>query len=726
MPIRKSALLAVIVVSCTLAVLAQNKPKLTLDEFFNSVSFTAVEMSPDGSSVVIGTDRADWDQQIFRTDLWLYHDEGKGGSLIQLTQSGHDSEPKWSPDGKWIAFVSERKNAAGKSDDSDSDSKEDASQIYLISPHGGEAIPVTKGEEDVHSFSWSADSQTIYFATRQPWTRTQKDDYKRQWKDVVQYRTSERGDTIFALDISAALAHHNAAPAKVEKKEGEPEEQPDLTPGARAIAITPLRVESLVTSPDGSKLAFVSNAVNQRQEKFEDVEVYVVLVNVARALMPATAESGTSAQAAPRRITNNQAVEVHPRWASDSRHLFFETQEGDVSGPYRDLQPHLYWVDTEKTDAESGKAEQWDKNFVGSVEHYAVAGDSVLTSARLGTEVQMCSAGQPSESLHRLSAWQGTYANISRAEHSPGVAFVYSSLGKPEEVYLAKSAESLGKAAAITSFNKLFTERDLPQGKPYQWKADDGTTVEGMLIYPPGKFEAKHLPMLTFIHGGPADADGNHFEADWYQWAALAATNGWLVFEPNYRGSTGYGDKFLMQIVPVIVSRPGKDILEGVDALVKDGIADADHLTIGGYSYGGYMTNWLITQTTRFKAAVTGAGAVEHIGNWGNDDTTYDDAYFLGGRPWEAPQRYHDEAAIFQIDKVKTPTHMVGGADDIRVAVLEDYLLEHALYSLGVPNKLLVFPGEGHGLGKNPWHGKIKVREELKWLEKYGGVPSSN
>ena len=129
---------------------------------------------------------------------------------------------------------------------------------------------------------------------------------------------------------------------------------------------------------------------------------------------------------------------------------------------------------------------------------------------------------------------------------------------------------------------------------------------------------------------------------------------------------------------------------------MKDGIADPDHLTIGGYSYGGYMTNWLITQTTRFKAAVTGAGAVEHIGNWGNDDTTYDDAYFLGGRPWEAPQRYHDEAAIFQIDKVKTPTHMVAGADDIRVAVLEDYLLEHALYSLGIPNKLLIFPGEGH------------------------------
>jgi dipeptidyl aminopeptidase/acylaminoacyl peptidase len=707
----KTILIVLMVLSCALATMAQSKPKLTIDEFFNSVSFSGVEISPDGNSVVIVTDRADWDQQIFRTDLWLYHDDGKGaGSLIQLTQSGHDSDPKWSPDGRWIAFLSERKSPAEKGGDSDSDSEskdEAASQIYLISPNGGEAFPLTQGEEDVHSFSWSADSQTIYFSTRQPWTKAQKDAYKNDWKDVVQYRTAERGDVIFALDLSVALAHHAAAPTKAEKKEGEPEEQPDVTPGTRAIASLPLRVDGLVTSPDGHKVAFLSNAINQRQEKYEDVEIYVV------DLQAATMQ--------PRRITHNQAEEVRLRWANDNRHLLFTVEVGDVSGPYRDLQPHLYSIDTE-----SGAIEQSSKDFIGPVEHYAVTADTVLASARLGTEVQVYSVGKPSESLHRISAWPGTYAGISVAAHSPRVAFVYSSLGKPDEVYLADSADKLDQARAITSFNKLFTERELPQGKPYQWKADDGTTVEGMLIYPPGKFEAKHLPMLTLIHGGPADADGNSFAADWYEWAGLAATNGWLVFRPNYRGSTGYGDKFLMQIVPQIVSRPGKDILAGVDALVKDGIADPDHLTIGGYSYGGYMTNWLITQTTRFKAAVTGAGAVEHIGNWGNDDTTYDDAYFLGGRPWEAAQRYHDEAAIFQMDKVRTPTHMVGGADDIRVAVLEDYLLEHALYSLGIPNKLLIFPGEGHGLGKNPWHGKIKVREELKWLQKYGGVPASS
>jgi dipeptidyl aminopeptidase/acylaminoacyl peptidase len=762
MKISKRCVFLLFVLTVSNAV-AQSKPRLTLDEFFNYVGYTTVELSPDGNAVVIATERADWDQQIFRSDLWLYRDYANANSpiqptLIQLTQSGHDTEPKWSPNGRWIAFLSDRKPTAEKNSDDDDDKsgkrisranprdkddKDDTAQVYLISPNGGEAIQLTRGEEEAHTFSWSADSRTIYFSTRQPWTKTQKDDYRKQWKDVLQYRTAERGDSVFALDVNAAVARNITAPEKnpdnkgkeKDKDKKDEEKESDLTPGAQELSRLPLRIDEMVTSPDGAKLALLTNAINQRQEKYEDVELYTLNVeplNVEAGDSPASENKLTEAH----RLTHNQAVETRPRWSSDSRHIFFEVEVGDVSGPYRDLQPHLYWVNSA-----TGVGEQWATNFTGEINHYAVVSPNqkkdqakdqkndqdaaIFASARLGTEVQFYSASTAGDSLHKLNSWPGTYDQISTAPHSPRIAFIYSSLQKPAEIYLAESAEKINQARPITDLNKNLAEKDLPQGKPYKWKADDGTTVEGMLIYPPGKFEQKNLPMFTMIHGGPSDADGNNFGADWYDWAALAATNGWLVFRPNYRGSTGYGDKFLTQIVPQIVSRPGKDILEGVDALVKDGIADPNHLTVGGYSYGGYMTNWLITQSTRWKAAVTGAGAVEHIGNWGNDDTTYDDAYFLGGRPWEAPQRYHDEAAIFQMDKVRTPTHMVAGADDIRVAVLEDYLLEHALYSLGIPNKLLIFPGEGHGLGKNPWHGKIKVREELDWLKKYGGVPSN-
>jgi dipeptidyl aminopeptidase/acylaminoacyl peptidase len=685
---------------------AADKPKITLDEFFNYVDVTSVQISPDGNSVVIAADRADWDRQIFQTDLWLYRDDPR--SLIRLTQSGHESKPRWSPDGRWIAFLSERKSPAGK--DADADESEDSkdndkqvAQVYLISPSGGEAFPITSGEEEVHSFAWSPDSKTIYFATRTPWNKAQKDAYKEIWKDTVQYRAAERGDIIYSLDLQHALDVHAAAGTRKTPK-AEKEENTTLT--ARSIAKTPWRVRQLEVAPDGRRLAFATTSVSERQERVEEFEIYSVDL------------ANPSPDTPPRQLTHNEAFEQDLVWAKDSRHLFFGVEQGSVEGKYRDYQERLYWLD-----ADTGNVERWAADFPGSVgDHSLLSDGGVVAAGRLGTEVQLYSQADPKAGFARHPGWAGTYAHVSGARTSSRLAFVYSSLDHPAEVYIADGTDKLEQARAITSFNQLFTERNLPQGKPYQWKSEDGTTVEGMLIYPPGKFEAKHLPMLTLIHGGPADADGNHFEADWYQWDRLAATDGWLVFEPNYRGSTGYGDKFLVGIVPEIVSRPGKDILSGVDALVKAGIADPDHLTVGGYSYGGYMTNWLITQTTRFKAAVTGAGAVEHAGNWGNDDMTVDDAYFLGGRPWEAAKRYYEEGALFQMDKVRTPTHLVAGGDDIRVAVSEDYLLDHALYSLGIPSTLLIFPGEGHPLDKNPWHGKIKVREELKWLQKYGGA----
>lgn len=700
--IRTSLVLLVLVLLTVSFSLAADKPKLTLDEFFNSVSFDAVRVSPDGHAVVIATERPDWDQSIFHRDLWLYRDDSHApGSLTQLTNSGYDSSPRWSPDGHWIAFLSARKAAKGGNSCEEASKDSEIDQIYLISLAGGEAFPITQGEEKVHAFAWSPDSRTIYYATRTPRTKAQKEANEKNWQDVCRYRGGERGDVIFQIDVADAISRHHADGSKP----ADDSEASDATPGSHALATSPWRVLELEASPDGRRLVFASESISEREEKIGEFELYAVDL------------AGTSPDPAPRQITHNNAQEHSIHWAPDSKHVFFAVEEGAVEGKYKDTQPRLYWVDVD-----TGETERWASKFDGTITHYTVASEEAYAAGRLGTEVQLYSQKSPAAPFTKQTGWAGTYEMIAASTHSPRIAFVYSSLEKPNEVYVADSIEKLSEAKPITSFNQLFTQRDLPQGKLYRWQSDDGTSVEGMLMYPPGKFEAKNLPMFVFIHGGPNDADGNHFEADWYQWDRLAATQGWLVFEPNYRGSTGYGDKFFTEIVPEMLSRPGKDILAGVDALVKDGIADPNRLAIGGYSYGGYLTNWLITQSTRWKVAVTGAGAVENVANWGNDDTTFDDAYFLGGLPWEASQRYHDEAAIFYMDKVRTPTHIVAGEDDIRVAVAEDYLLDHALHSLGIPSELLTFPGEGHSLDYNPWHGKIKVREELKWLQKYGGV----
>jgi len=688
---------------CSVLLFAQStKPKLTIDEFFNSVGFSGIRVAPDGNSVVFATEKADWDQQVYRSDLWLYRVANDSGTLLQLTQSGHDKDPQWSTDGRWIAFLSERKATSGKDGDA-ADDKNEIAQLFLISPNGGEAFPITSGDEEVHAFAWSADANAIYFATREPWNKDQTDAHKKEWKDVIRYRGDERGDVIFRISITEAMARHAALGTK---EVAETDKDHGGTPGATAVSRTPKRVEQIVIARDGRRLAFMSSSVSERNEKIEEYEIYLIGLSAGSGEVP------------PIRLTHNEALEIHLAWAADNRHLFFQTSLGSAEGKYADNQPRLYWID-----AVSGDLQRWFSDFNGEVVRYTpLPNGSVLCACREGTEVQLYAQASPAAAIVRHGGWAGHYEEPSANEKSQRIAFVHSTIEQPREVYIADGPEKLMHAHPITSFNKLFTERDLPQGKPYRWVSDDGTPVEGMLMYPPGRFESRNLPVFVLIHGGPQDADGNHFEADWYQWDRLAATQGWLVFEPNYRGSTGYGDKFALQIVPEIVSKPGRDILTGVDALVKDGIADPNRLTVGGYSYGGYMTNWLITQTTRFKAAVTGAGAVEHIANWGNDDTGFDDVYFLGGLPWKASDRYRSEAAIFQITKVRTPTHIVAGADDIRVAVLEDYLLDRALHELNIPSDLLIFPSEGHSLEKNPWHGKIKVREELKWLQKYGGV----
>ncbi len=726
---RSTRLLLLAVLSLVSLGWTQSKQKLTLDEFFNYVGIRAVRISPDGNSVVVGTTRADWAQDKFRHDLWLVRD---GSAPILLTSAGEDSDPEWSPDGHWIAFLSDRavpwtKTPAGGDDDGKAKS---VTHLYVISANGGEALPVTRGEESVQSYAWSRDSQSLYFATREPWSKAKRDAYKRQWKDVLQYREADRGSVIAHIALADAIKRaegmtpytetsetdqSSSTKQPAEKKDENKDKETAETPGTMILARFNLSVNDLALSHDGRRLAFISGPPHRRLENLTDHEIYLLDAS-GGAPKQVTANQSVEDVAQAKQFTHNQALESDLHWSPNDQQLFFITSTDGIEDKYQRIQSRIYAIDVNDQ-----KVQRWANGFSGSAGSFGFANDGTLVAGgQLGLDTQVYTQKSAIAPFAKAPGSQpGTYESVSVAEHSPKIAFTYSAFGKPAEVYIADSPTSIAQAKPITNFNKLFTERDLPQGRGFQWKSEDGSNVEGVLLYPPGKFGQKNLPLFVLIHGGPEDADGNSFGANWYDWANMAATQGWLVFRPNYRGSTGYGDNFELQIMPKLVSVPGKDILTGVDALVKGGIANPERMTIGGYSYGGYMTNWIITQTPRFKAAVTGAGAVEHIANWGNDDLTFDDAWYLGGTPWEIPQNYHSEAAIYLIPKIKTPTHIVGGSVDIRVYIGEQYLLERALQTMNVPHSLLVFPGEGHGLSENPWHGKIKVREELKWLNRY-------
>jgi dipeptidyl aminopeptidase/acylaminoacyl peptidase len=694
--LRPRALVVSLCLAPVLTAAQSAKPAITLDEYLNTTYILGAAPSPDGSSAVISTEVPDWKASLYRHDLWLW--SSKSG-LKPLSRSSTDEKPAWSPDGKWIAFTSER--TLNSASDTDTDTAK-STRIWIISVSGGEALPLFTEKLDVHSFAWSPDSSAIYLSASSPLTHDAEDEQKDQWKDVIRWREQHRGDVLLKLPLSSALnrllatAPPNAAPSAA-SVDAEPSSSLPL--GAQSIATSDLSIEEIAPSPDGKLVAFTTEPVHHRQENIADYEIYLV----------------PSAGGKISRLTNNQAVETRIDWSPDSHWLHFEVQAafGSFDGKYRDLQGKLYRIDPS-----SGKVQQLAASSDVSFEHFALLPDGrVLALGLKGTETQPYFI--EGDIATKLPALAGTYTGIQSALSSSSVIFRRSSINEPEQVYIATDPLHPDRLTSITTFNPQFAERAQPEWQSYTWKSSDGRTIEGVLIFPPGKKDAKHLRMLTLIHGGPADADGNRFGADWYDWATLAAANGWLVFRPNYRGSTGYGDDFMLEISPHIVSLPGRDILAGVDALVKDGYADPDHLAIGGYSYGGYLTNWLITQTTRFRSAVTGAGAIEHAANWGNDDTTFDDAWFLGGRPWENSELYQSEAALFRFDKVKTPTHLVQGASDVRVSYLEGETMERALQNLGVPHTFLVFPDEGHSLDKNPWHGYIKLREELKWLEKY-------
>ncbi|MGB9419179.1 MAG: prolyl oligopeptidase family serine peptidase [Acidobacteriaceae bacterium] len=674
---------------------AQPKPPITLDAFMAEAEYTSARLSPDGSAAVIAIREPDWMANRFREDLWIWR--ATTGKTEPLTNSGHDSGPDWSPDGRMIAFTSDRLLPDEKPSDNKGSKDDTPGRIWIVSADGGEARPLFRSKDDVHCFAWSPDGAAIYIAIQEPLTKDETDAKERDWKDATRYRTNDRGDVLLRIPMpppATSAPQPNAA-----QPSPAPNQQP-LPEGATVIARSPVAIDLIKVDRHSGTIAFVTGSISHRLEHPEDTEIFSV----------------AAAGGAVTQLTHNQGLESNLRWSPDGERLYFTVQAeaGSVEGPYRDVQGRLYSISTH-----GGAPQRLGGDFDGNWQDYTILSDGTLlaTGAKgTGTQIYRIKGAR----AEKLAGIAGTYGGLDAAAQGDALLLTHSAICEPQEVYVVSSPSHLDQARALTHFNAHYLDYAQSDWRPYTWKSDDGVSVEGVLIYPPGKRDAKHLPMLTLIHGGPADADGDRFGADWYDWATMAAAQGWLVFRPNYRGSVGYGDTFMQQISPHIVSVPGKDILTGVDALVADGTADASHLVIGGYSYGGYMTNWLITQTTRFRAAVTGAGAVEHAANWGNDDLTYDDASYLGGRPWEKPDIYQSEAALFQMNKVTTPTHMIAGDADIRVAFLEDILLEHALESLNIPHALVTFPGEGHSLSKNPWHGYIALREELKWINKYG------
>jgi dipeptidyl aminopeptidase/acylaminoacyl peptidase len=286
------------------------------------------------------------------------------------------------------------------------------------------------------------------------------------------------------------------------------------------------------------------------------------------------------------------------------------------------------------------------------------------------------------------------------------------------DIFRGNPADGKPTWERLTNVNAQTATWNLPQLSVVQWKGANGDPVEGILELPPDYQKGQKVPLVVEIHGGPTTA--TYFKLQyWIYGRTLLPAKGYAVLCPNYRGSTGYGDKFLTDLIGRENDLDVTDILKGVDHLVEQGIADPDKLAVSGWSNGGFLTNCLITKTPRFKAAISGAGIVDAIMEWGSNDEPAYAMVFKGGLPWAVPEKYQKASSTYQLDKVRTPTLIHVGGNDERCPPGHSRMLYRALKEyVKVPTELVVYPGEGHGLMKYR-NRQAKMEWDLAWLDRY-------
>ena len=654
----------------------ETKSNLTLDAFFNYTNFQALSFSPNGQHLLMHTKLPAWNSNSFENSLWVYQIT-EGRKKLITNQLFDGVKFRWSPSGDWVAFLVKNTSASHTSSHryGSKFNLNVQQNIYLYSVKSDQVKSIPIGNDIPIAIAWSQNDSSLYYATID---LNSSDDS--QWKDVIRYRSNPTSSIIRRIDID------------------DQHEIPHLTID---IVNVPFLIGELLYSSTTDKLIF--NSVLNVIERTDLLQIYSIDLHNVSAII---------------QLTEDPLLKNNLQLTEDQKTVLYQTvSTGSTEETANLTQQQLYSIDLTRN-----FIERWMSDFPGNIVDYTIKlGGGVYVLGQLRSNVQIYSQISPENETVLHAGFNGSYQLIASSPTVHFIAFVFTSFSKAEEIYLIRKISELKSAEPITDENSHYDQYDLSDGQIYEWtNKDDDRTIEGILHYPPGKFQEKNLPLLVLIHGGPDSASINSFFGDWYRWAPMAATEGWLVLEPNYRGSTGYGDRFTDEVRFEPLTRPGRDILFGVDRLIQDGIADRTKLAVGGYSYGGILTNWLITQTTQFNAALSGAGSIEHVSFWGMTDIPAYIADLIGGFPWKVPGIYQNQSAIYYFDRIRTPTHIVAGTDDVRVPVSQNIIFERALKYLGVPSQLLLLPGEGHLLGENPWHGKIKVREEIQWLHLYG------
>lgn len=625
---------------------------LTAQQAINTRTIADLHFSPDGSRVAMnvsepvkGTTRL--------THIWMLTVATKELRQFTASQKSEDS-PRWSPDGKKLAFLSDRG---------------DQRQIYLLTMDGGEALPLTKGKNGVQSFAWSPDGKQIAYLAPEPKTDAEeqkekdKDDARVEDKDVHLAR-------VWMLDIDSGKS--------------------------RQVSNGKWRITEIEWVPDGSRLIAAATNTPESDE------------NTERIYSMAIANGAMTELAAPKGPFGRLRVSHDGQWITfvgsrvdgPSPHdlcIIPATGGGpkNLTGPQIDRPVGAYeWI--------SDKG-MWFIEQDGFKSKFALANPMGAGPLEFQTSINPRAFAVTPDGAVAFAGGTATEAEELWFRPAPG----------PTQSNPNPNARIASSPERISHFNDSWKEFALAKPEFVKYKSFDGQMIEGAVLKPANYQAGTKYPMVVLVHGGPTGAWSDSIES----WGQLLVAHGFVVFYPNVRGSTGYGHKFIEANRNDWGGGDFKDVMAGVDYMIAQGVADPDRLGIGGWSYGGYMSEWAITQTTRFKAAVSGAGLANLASEFGTEaGSSYDEWFF--GTPYEHLDDFMKSSPVRYLKNAKTPTLILQGDADTTDPIGQSQELYRGLKHYGVEAEMVVYPREPHGLREEK-HLVDRLNRIVAWYESH-------
>ena len=621
----------------------------------------APRVSPDGKRVVYTVSDAVMtaDRSEYVTQLWLADIATKQNLQLTFGEKS-SSNPKWSPDGNWIAFTSNR--------------KDNRNNLYVLSLKGGEAEPLTDLKSSVTNFDWSPDGRSIAFTMADQKTEEEEKNDKAK-NDFRWVNENVKYSRLYVLTI---------------QKDTNGKREP------RKLTTDNYNVEDFDWSSDGSHIAF-SHTKSPVANDWTTSDVSIIEVG--------------SAKITP--LANSQAAESSPFYSPDGNSIAILASDN----PPRWAQAGVIQIFS----SSGGQPKNLITSFDGqpTIAGWSSDGKRIYFSEAKGTGTQIYSLDVAANRIAEIKTTPAVFGAISLNRAGTTFSFVRQTADTPGDVYIASVSDFT--PVRISQVNANVKLPPVGRTEVISWKSKDGKQIEGLLTYPVGYQAGQRVPLILNVHGGPTGVFQQTFIGGRgvYPLATFAA-HGYAILRANPRGSSGYGTEFRRANLRDWGFGDYQDLMAGVDRVIEMGVADPDRLGVMGWSYGGFMTSWIVTQTSRFKAASAGAPVTNLMSFNGTADIPAFVPDYFGGQFWEVLDLYQKHSPIFNVKNVTTPTMIQQGDADVRVPISQGYEFYNALKVKGVPTRMLVLPRQPHG----PTEPKMQLaamNANLEWFEKYIG-----